>query len=88
MSVNTERCLSCGMPLTAESARPDTQYCMHCTDDTGALQAFEERFERMTQWAMRQDGLTREAAESSTRDYMRSMPAWRDHPSLKVVSGS
>jgi len=42
-----------------------------------------ERFERMTRWAMRQDGLERPAAEARTRQYMRGMPAWKDHPGLK-----
>jgi hypothetical protein len=36
----------------------------------------------MVQWSMRQDGLERAAAEASTRDYMRGMPLWRDHPAL------
>ena len=31
------------------------------------------------------DGLDREEAEARTREYMREMPAWRDHPKLKVV---
>jgi glycine cleavage system aminomethyltransferase T len=88
MSVSAEKCLSCGMPLTEESRRAETDYCLHCADETGALQPFEERFERMTQWAMRKDGLSREAAESSTREYMRQMPAWRDHPKLRVLPAS
>jgi hypothetical protein len=73
------------MPLTVESRRDRTDYCQYCTDDSGALQPFDERFERMTQWAMRKDGLDREAAEARTREYMRGMPAWRDHPKLQVV---
>lgn len=85
MSANAEKCLSCGMPLGEESRRGGTDYCVYCTDDAGALQPFEERFERMTQWAMRQDGLDRADAEARTRDYMRQMPAWRDHPKLRVV---
>jgi hypothetical protein len=85
MSVNAEKCLSCGMPLTLESRRPGTDYCQRCTDDSGALQPFEERFERMTQWAMRKDGLVREDAEVRTLEYMREMPAWRDHPKLRVL---
>jgi hypothetical protein len=79
-------CLSCGMPLTSpdDHARGDegTPYCVHCTTETGELQPFEERFDRMTQWAMHKDGLDRAAAEQRTREYMRSMPAWRDHPAL------
>jgi hypothetical protein len=46
------------------------------------LQAFEERLERMMQWEIRRNGLSREAAEAAARAYMRSMPAWRNHPSL------
>jgi hypothetical protein len=37
----------------------------------------------MTQWAIRKDGLDREAAQAKTRDYMRTLPAWRDHPALQ-----
>jgi Putative zinc ribbon domain len=85
MSGNQEECLSCGMPLTQESRRASTDYCLFCTDDSGALHPFEERFERMTQWAMRKDGLDRGEAEARTREYMRQMPAWRDHPKLRVV---
>ena len=85
MSVSPETCLSCGMPLTQDSRRDSTDYCLYCTDDSGALHPFEERFERMTQWAMRKDGLDRKDAEARTLEYMRGMPAWRDHPKLKVV---
>ncbi len=85
MSTETS-CLSCGMPLTsaADHARGDEAipYCVHCTTESGELQPFEERFDRMTQWAMRKDGLDRSAAELRTRAHMRSMPAWRDHPAL------
>ncbi len=37
----TSSCDSCGMPI--ESGR----YCGYCTDESGALQSFEERFARM-----------------------------------------
>jgi Putative zinc ribbon domain len=80
-------CVSCGMPMeTAEDhapKRPDSTWCRHCSTPEGDLQGFDERFERMMQWNMRQDGLDRTAAEAATRAYMRNMPAWRDHPSLQ-----
>ncbi|MGD1053871.1 MAG: zinc ribbon domain-containing protein [Candidatus Dormibacteria bacterium] len=83
-------CLSCGMPLTspADHARGDEgiPYCVHCTTESGELQSFEQRFDRMTQWSMRKDGLDRSAAEQRTREYMRSMPAWREHPALASPS--
>lgn len=82
----TTTCESCGMPLLGASdhAQGDlaNPLCRRCTDESGQLQPFAERFERMTQWAMRQDGLDRPAAEASTRQYMRGMPAWKDHPAL------
>jgi len=85
----TTSCQSCGLPLmgAADHALGDESipYCVHCTTPSGELQAFEERFERMTQWAMREDGLDRSTAEVRTRAHMRSMPAWRDHPALSAT---
>jgi hypothetical protein len=62
---------------------PESPYCKHCGTAEGGLQPFEERFERLTQWAMTKDGLDRPTAEVRTREYMRAMPAWRDHPALR-----
>jgi hypothetical protein len=59
----------------------------HCTDETGQLQSFEERFERMTAWqARRSPGTPRAEIERQTLAYMATMPAWRDHP--RVTSGA
>jgi len=84
--VTAMTCESCGMPMrTAEDHAPghaDGAICAYCAPD-GTLQPFEERFERMVQWSMRQDGKARPDAEAATRDYMRGMPAWRDHPALQ-----
>ena len=74
-----QKCQSCGMPIESGT------YCAYCVDAQGNLQSFEERFERMVQWATsREPSLTREAAEQRTRDYMRTLPAWRDQPKLKT----
>ena len=71
------RCQSCGMPID------NGCYCRYCVDKEGNLQSFEERFERMVQWMLKeQSGLSRQEAEKRTRDYMRTMPAWKDHPGL------
>ena len=68
-------CESCGMPI--ETGR----YCGYCTDETGQLQSFDQRFERMVAWqARRNPDATREELERQTLDYMATMPAWRDHP--------
>lgn len=84
--MTTMTCESCGMSLRAAedhaAGHPDAPYCRYCTDESGALQPFDERFERMVQWTMHRDNLDRAKAEESTRQYMRTMPAWRDHPKL------
>lgn len=72
------KCQSCGMPIE------DGLYCEHCTDEQGNLQTFAERFERMTQWLMRREGVaSRSLAERQVLETMAAMPAWRDHPELK-----
>jgi hypothetical protein len=59
-------------------------YGQYCVDDHGKLQAFDERFERMVQWQLRQKpGLARAQAERETLVYMAKMPAWRDHPRVQ-----
>jgi hypothetical protein len=58
-------------------------YCQYCVTSTGELQPFEERFEKMVSFQMRQKpGLTRDAAERETRAFMAKMPAWKNHPRL------
>lgn len=68
-------CESCGMPIESGP------YCEHCTDASGALQPFDERFERMTAWqARRNPAAPRDQIEAETLAYMATMPAWREHP--------
>ncbi len=71
----TTPCESCGMPIESGP------YCGHCVDADGRLQEFDTRFDRMVGWAQRA-GADRATAEAQTRDYMRGMPAWRDHRRL------
>lgn len=71
-------CQSCGMAIDHGA------YCAYCLDERGVLQTFDVRFERMVQWALqREPKLSRNDAERRTRAYMRTMPAWCDHPRLK-----
>jgi Putative zinc ribbon domain len=82
-------CESCGMAMSApeDHALGDASnpLCRYCVTEAGELQPFEERFERMVQWGVRKEGLAREMAEQRAREYMRTMPAWRDHPQLRSV---
>ena len=75
----TPACESCGMPIEAGP------YCQYCVDEQGQLQAFEERLARISQWMRRStDGLSQSQAEARAIEYMATMPAWRDHPSLRA----
>jgi hypothetical protein len=70
------------MPI--ESGR----YCSYCTTPEGTLQPFEERFEKMVGWQLRQKpGLARTDAEEQTLAFMRKMPAWKDHPRVVAAKG-
>lgn len=69
-------CESCGMSIEAGP------YCQHCVDAKGDLKQFEETYTRFVQWATK-DGTEPTEAEAKTRVYMRSMPAWKNHPSLR-----
>ena len=75
----TSSCDSCGMPI--ESGR----YCGYCTDDSGALQPFEDRFARMAAWQARRDpAASKQDIERQVLDYMATMPAWHDHPKVQA----
>jgi hypothetical protein len=74
----THACESCGLPLD------NGPYCPYCVDDQGRLQDFDTRFERMVQWALREDpALARTQAEANTLAYMARMPAWARHPRVQ-----
>ena len=76
----TSSCESCGMPI--ESGR----YCGYCTDESGALQSFDERFARMAAWQARHEpAASKQDIERQVLDYMATMPAWQDHP--RVMAG-
>lgn len=81
MATGTHSCESCGMTID------DGTYCDYCTDGDGQLQPFEERFERMLQWQLRQSNSSRAEAEAATLAYMATMPAWRGHPKVRAATG-
>lgn len=79
MNAEKHPCASCSMPIETGT------YCSYCVTPTGELQPFEERFEKMVSWQLRQKpGLSRPEAERDTLAFMSKMPAWKDHP--KVVA--
>jgi hypothetical protein len=74
---SSQSCESCGMPIEGG------QYCAHCVDETGHLQPFEVRFEKMVAWVLKSSPhMPRAQAELTTKAHMRTLPAWKDHPAL------
>jgi hypothetical protein len=74
-------CESCSMPI--ETGR----YCQYCVNETGELQPFELRFERMVSWqARRSPEKNRETLEAETLAFMAKMPAWKDHPRVRAAA--
>ncbi|MCA8971758.1 MAG: hypothetical protein KDC95_18355 [Planctomycetes bacterium] len=74
----SESCQSCSM--TIESG----PYCEHCTSSDGTLRDFDEVFERFQQWTRRHEpGKSKEEVAKSTLAFMRTMPAWKDHPGVR-----
>lgn len=70
-------CESCSMPIETGT------YCSYCVTDTGELQPFDERFDKMVGWQLRQKpGVSRDQAERDTLSFMAKMPAWKNHPKL------
>ena len=78
--MSQQQCQSCAMPIETGP------YCQYCADETGNLQPFETRFERMVQWMSREKpNLSPAEARRQTLAYMAQMPAWRDHPKFKAA---
>ena len=75
------KCESCSMPIESGA------YCQYCVTASGELQSFEERFEKMIGWQMRQKpGLSRNQAEADTLVFMAEMPAWKNHPKVLAAA--
>lgn len=83
MNAEKHPCESCSMPIETGT------YCQYCVTATGELQPFEERFEKMVGWQLRQKpGLSRADAERDTLAFMAAMPAWKDHPRVAAARKS
>ena len=59
-------------------------YCQYCVTPSGELQPFDERFEKMVAWQLRQKpGLRRADAERDTLAFMSKMPTWKDYARVR-----
>jgi len=72
--MSNHRCESCGMPIEAGP------YCQLCVDANGKLGSYESRVEGMAALMMGRDpSLSRDMAIQKTKEYMATMPAWKNH---------
>ncbi|MBN2802376.1 MAG: hypothetical protein JXR91_04705 [Deltaproteobacteria bacterium] len=72
------KCESCGMPIESGA------YCQHCSDEHGNLQTIEERIRRMSLFMKKQNpSIDDKTARLQTIEYLKKMPAWKNHPELK-----
>jgi hypothetical protein len=75
-------CESCGMPMRETSdyggGRMDNRYCVHCTDQTGALKPYDEVLAGMQAFAVKMMGVSGDEALKMAREGMAKMPAWQN----------
>lgn len=70
-------CQSCGMKINIG------KYCQYCVNEKGELQTFDERLEKMITWCREEDpNIPYDSAKLRTLEYMRTMPAWKNHPRI------
>ena len=73
-------CIACGMPMKeiADFAMKDTSrdYCVHCARPDGAMQSFEEKWENMTDFIIKTQGLDKNVARNTAKSMMKKLPAW------------
>lgn len=81
--METKHCGSCSMPMTKveDFGGGDTtnQYCVHCCDENGKLKSYDEIYNGMVEFALKNMGISPEKAKEAVTQNMANMPAWKDH---------
>ena len=76
-------CIACGMPMREKSdfamGDESKDYCVHCANDDGSMQSFEQKKEGMISFVIKTQGLARESAESAALSMMKKLPAWQSN---------
>jgi len=75
-------CESCGMPMEKDEDfggnDPKNKYCKHCTFPDGELKPYEEVLKGMSNHMVETQGISLEEARKKAREYLKTMPAWKD----------
>ena len=76
-------CIACGMPMKEKSdyAMEDESkdYCVHCANEDGSMQSFEQKKENLIGFIVKTQGLAREAAEGAALSMMKKLPVWKSN---------
>jgi hypothetical protein len=76
-------CIACGMPMNEKSdfamGDENKNYCVHCANTDGSMQSFDQKKENLTNFIIKTQGLSREAAENAALTMMEKLPAWKHH---------
>ncbi|NTW46485.1 MAG: AraC family transcriptional regulator [Candidatus Moranbacteria bacterium] len=74
-------CHACGMPLEKKEdfagGNEQSDFCLHCADESGSVHSCEEIFEGGVQFFMSATGADRSLAERVTRKNMKGLPHWQ-----------
>lgn len=73
-------CIACGMPMQEKEDFPfgdETKtYCVHCANEDGSMQTYEQKLVGMTAFIVQTQGLDEAVAQGVAKDMMRKLPAW------------
>ncbi len=76
-------CESCSMPMTKKEdfggGDMESKYCVHCTDSNGKLKTYEDVFNGMVAFAVKNLDISLEAAQQEVANNMAKLPAWENH---------
>ena len=77
-----KKCIACGMPIEKVSDFPNgdetKDYCKYCARPDGSMQSYKEKLESLTNFVIRTQGLSQEAATSAAKSMMEKLPAWQN----------
>ncbi|QIQ21355.1 zinc ribbon domain-containing protein [Zophobihabitans entericus] len=74
-------CIACGMPMTSIGDYPrldiSKNYCKHCAREDGSMQSFDERWENLTCFMIREHKMDRIVARETAYTVLKKLPAWK-----------
>jgi hypothetical protein len=84
MADEQKTCISCGMPLRAQSdyASGDIRkaYCHHCAREDGSMKSYDEVLAGMSAFLVRTQGMDEQVGRKMAATVLAKLPAWRQLP--------